>query len=317
MSGSSHGLGTPGTAGYPPMTEATLHLEFLATGGNQHVFVARESAEDGWVYKVPAAFGYLLPWDHPRRLARKPPRGRLKRVLYRTLFAPPAAAASRQTRWAPATLRDWIWAQYIRWNARNKFTRMIRLMEELGERGQASLLVPFTVERRHDVILHVDGRALPYRGVLLMQRRAEFRKVRNIIDEGNWRVLIEAQHRLWRNGVAVADVVRYTSWVTLDGRICLADADSLTSNLQVARSYVSESVFADEAAIIARALGGAPTERPVGEYLTYIREHINRDVLDRLWRADLAANRYVPTGPWRPCPPDSTRITEWDRVLRV
>src|ERR1051325_11978400 len=45
-----------------------LDLVFLATGTWQHVFVHRDDREVGWVYKIPSAFGYLLPFDHPQRL---------------------------------------------------------------------------------------------------------------------------------------------------------------------------------------------------------------------------------------------------------
>jgi hypothetical protein len=44
-----------------------LRLEFLATGTWQHVFVEGRDRERAWVYKIPAAFGRLLPFGHPQR----------------------------------------------------------------------------------------------------------------------------------------------------------------------------------------------------------------------------------------------------------
>jgi hypothetical protein len=268
------------------MTSA-LKLRFLATGGNQHVFVDEASGDGDWVYKVPAHFGHLLPWDHPRRLARKRPRTRLKRAVHGLLFAQPPAQHATAPASVPRTTRERVWAEYLRHNAERRFRRMLRLMEVLSERKQADVLMPYRVQRDRTVTLHVGDRALPYRGPVLVQRRACFRKVPEIIDHGDWDALVAAQHRLWRQGLAVADVVRYTSWVLLDGRLCLADADSLTDSLGVARTYVTARVMDDEVGIIGRALAGVQTVRARQEYLSHIFAGVNRETLDRLWLADV------------------------------
>jgi hypothetical protein len=271
-----------------------LQLRLLATGGNQHVFVEQEQEDCEWVYKIPAAFGYILPWDYPRRLRRQEPRGRLKRLVYRTLFAPRAAAVAAANavepgRWAPGTPLEWAWAQYIRFNATRRFNRMLHLMELLSARGAGELLVPYRIERDRSAVLHVYGRAIPWKGTLLLQRKVRFRNMKEIIDHGRWEMLTEAQHRLWRQGIAVADVVRYTSWAVHDGRLCLADADSLTDSLRVARSHVSPPVMKRTH----RSLKNALTEQTVEEFLNHMNEHINEPALRRLWGADVHGNRRV------------------------
>lgn len=269
-----------------------LHLRLLATGGNQHVFVDRDREQCDWVYKIPSAFGYILPWDYPRRLRRQPPRGRLKRFAYRQLFAPSTAVLAvvnegGRGRWTPDTPLEWAWAQYIRWNAARRFNRMLRLMELLSERGREDLLVPYRIVNGSSAILYVDDRALPWSGPLLMQWRVNFRSIKQIIDHGQWEILTESQHRLWRQGIAVADVVRYTSWVLHDGQLRIADADSLTDSLKVARTHVSPGILDLEASIIRRHLKGVHTERPVEEYLEYMRTHMNQSVLEQLWRTGI------------------------------
>lgn len=42
---------------------APLDLIFLGTGKSQHVFVKTGDRDDGWVFKVPSMFGYLLPFS--------------------------------------------------------------------------------------------------------------------------------------------------------------------------------------------------------------------------------------------------------------
>jgi hypothetical protein len=267
-----------------------LHLRFLATGDNQHVFVDRDQTQCQWVYKIPSAFGYILPWDHPRRLKRQPPRGRLKLFAYRQLFAPSPAVAGRNAgskdRWTPDTRLEWAWAQYIRWNSARRFKRMCQLMEVLSERGGRDLLVPYQVNSGTSAVLYVEDRALPWSGTLLMQRRIEFRSLKQIIEHGQWETLIEAQHRLWRHGIAVADVVRYTSWVLYDGQPRLADGDSLTDSLKIARTHVSPAILDLEASIIRRRVKGVRTE-PLEEYQAYMSAHISQRMLAQLWRTDI------------------------------
>jgi hypothetical protein len=264
-------------------------LDFVATGGNQHVFVARGCGLDDWVCKIPASFGRVLPWDHPRRLTRGAPRGRVRRMVRQLLSVDAPTATGARAPSSRLRLRDHVHSRTLQYQAARKFRRMLDLMEELAARDAADQLLPFFVERDQSVLLRVDGRTLPYRGPVLVQRRAEFRQMREVIDDGGWERLVEAQHQLWRGGVAVADVVRFTSWVHFEGRLCIADGDSLTTDLGVARSYVSASVLANEAAVVARLLLREPAHGSAAEYLAFMKSRINRGELERAWRADAAA----------------------------
>jgi hypothetical protein len=272
-----------------PLTQ--LQLRFIATGGNQHVFEDRHGAISDWVFKTPSAFGELTPWDHSRRLRRHPPRNRLLRIVYQRLFAPTdaqRAVAAEHRRWHPDTFLERCWAAYIGWNARRRFRRMLRLMDEIAVLGGLDLLVPFQGVNAASIHVDVDGTEKRYTGPLLMQKRVQFRRMPEIIAAGDWHLLVEAQQRLWRLGFAVADVVRYTSWVIDDYRPRLADGDSLTNKLEVARSHVSDRILAEEEALVRKALRVDGSSQSPEEYLSYVREHINLVTLQRHWRADVA-----------------------------
>jgi hypothetical protein len=275
-----------------------LHLRFFATGGNQHVFEETSGAFGEWVFKVPSAFGFVVPWDHPRRLRRKPPRNPVWRVLYRWLFAPTpseqaAVADPAARRWSPTRPLEQAWAQYIRWSSTRRFNRMVRLMGDISAMGGSDLLLAYRVLEQRPVVLEVSDREIRYEDPVVMQQRARFRKMHEIIDEGDWESLVEAQYRLWRLGFAVADVIRHTSWVMQDGQPQLADADSLTDDLSKARVHVSDWVHADEAEMVMRALKGVPTRRSPDEFLDFMRRHINVEALERHWGADRQGDSTV------------------------
>jgi hypothetical protein len=269
-------------------------LTFLATGGNQHVFIDPHGSDE-WVYKVPASFGELLPWNHERRLARKHPRQPMLRIIYRLLFRPadtsrPHGVSDGASNWAPKSMLDRVWAAYIRWNAQRRFVRMLRLMNYLESIGHGDMLVPYRILPECEVALTVFGVSKTYRGTLLAQRKVRFRKVAEVISHGAWGSLVESQHRLWRAGVAVADVLRFTSWVIMEGQLRLADADSLTDSQKVARSFLSRRILADEERMVRRGANAAEPKASPDEYITFIQRHINRRTLDALWRTSLPEN---------------------------
>ena len=269
---------------------SALELHFMATGENQHVF--SDPADDEWVYKVPAAFGYLLPFDHPRRPVRRPRRP-FRRMVH-ALLAPAPDGGRREAgedagEARSPTLRTRVHRTWLRHNRARKFARMLALMDRLRKDGHGALVLPWRVVRG-PVRLHVDGRVHPYEGPVLAQRRATFRRIDEIVQGDGWAALVDAQHALWRRGMAVADVVRYTSWAVLDGRVRLADADSLTADPAVARRYVCDAVFAEESALVRRLVEGEAAGW-VDAYLAYVRGQVNARVLGRLWGAGAGASR--------------------------
>lgn len=252
-----------------------LDLTFLATGTWQHVFVRTGVEADGWVYKIPAAFGYILPFDHMQRY--KPEKFSAKRLGYAL---------------AHFLLGSRVIAAHLKHLSSRNFEAMLKLIAEMERDGLSDILLPCQLIRDGAATLRVGENLLPYRGAILMQRRADylFEKSENL-RAIEWRELVQAHHRLWRHGITFSTptaVLGLKNWGLLEGRLQLFDTSSLTRDPQKVRRVLShEALDRREETLIRQAVEKRSSE-PIEEYFHFIRQEINREKLDQLWRASLS-----------------------------
>ncbi|HEX8160369.1 MAG TPA: hypothetical protein VF538_00600 [Pyrinomonadaceae bacterium] len=272
-----------------------MRLDFLATGTWQHVFVSADGAPRGegdravaaggearragdgpraWVYKIPAAFGYVLPFDHPQRF-------RSGKLLTRTSYAL-AARLPRGRRLLAARLRR---------RSAEKFDAMLALVESMCESGLSDVMLPCEIMRDCEAELRVDGAAFAYRGHVLKQRRADYLFERSErLRSLDWGEIVEAHHRLWRHGVTFETstaLLGLKNWALFEGGLRLFDTSSLTSDpRKVARSLAPKALDRRERFARAKQASGDAHE-PLVEFFRFMRREINRGKLEQLWRADV------------------------------
>jgi hypothetical protein len=278
-----------------------LRLDFLATGTWQHVFVragdaAREkngragatnddatndearALDDeprAWVYKIPAAFGYVLPFDHPQRF-------RSQRLLTRTSHAL-VARLPRGRRLLAARLRR---------RSAGKFDAMLALVESMCEGGLSDVMLPCEIVRDCEAELNVGGAKVAYRGHVLKQRRADYLFERSErLRSLDWGEIVEAHHRLWRHGVTFETstaVLGLKNWALFEGRLRLFDTSSLTSDpRRVSRALAPKELDRRERFARAKQATGGDPHEPLVEFFRFMRREINRGKLEQLWRADV------------------------------
>ncbi|HEX8776460.1 MAG TPA: hypothetical protein VF735_23015 [Pyrinomonadaceae bacterium] len=251
-----------------------LDLTFLATGTWQHVFVLRGDTAKRWVYKIPAAFGHLLPYNHPLRLrARSLP----ERVGGALLSLLPGGERARARRLRQLCLRS--------------FESMVALIEEIERHGLSDILLPCEVLRDAAATLELEGRRFDYRGVMLRQRRADYLFERNEnLRSFEWSEIIEAHHRLWRCGITFSTttaVLELKNWALLDGRLRLFDTSSLTRDRSPMTRALGEEELNKREQSVLRKMAERKSSEPLVEYFRFIRRELNSDKLEQLWRADL------------------------------
>ena len=301
-------------------SEPQLDLTYLATGNKQHVFVKTGEAAHDWVYKIPAAYGYVLPFE--TRLQSYRPDTTPKKVLYSLLVRLPrfiyAAAHERLIRFderhqtklfegglkflegfgqRSVAARDQLLAACCKQLRLKNFESMLEQIEYLSSHSLADVLLPFKIVRDGKATLRVDGSLKSYRGPIFIQRKADlFFKECRALDSFDWNDVINAQHRLWRCGVALSDyydILGPHNWALLDGRLHLADTSSLTRSFRRARQLLSEESLDQKVASMIRrlraipSLGSASECLAAEEYFSFIRREINLEKLERLWKADL------------------------------
>lgn len=251
-----------------------LDLTFLATGTWQHVFVHPNDTEKRWVYKIPSAFGYLLPFDHPQRL-------RPRRLPFR--------AGARLLALLPVGERAL--AKRLRRQSLRSFERMLALIEEIERHGLSDILLPCEALTDAAATLEIAGRLFDYRGVMLRQRRADYLFERNEnLHSFKWREIVEAHHRLWRCGVTFSTttaVLELKNWALLDGRLRLFDTSSLTSDPREVTRSLGEAELNKREQFVLEKVAERKSSEPIVEYFRFIRQELNRDKLEQLWRADL------------------------------
>jgi hypothetical protein len=252
-----------------------LQLDFLATGTWQHVFVEGRDAEREWVYKIPAAFGQLLPFEHPQRFR---PQGFVSSAAYSLGARVPVART--------------LLAARLRRRGAAEFERMLALVEFVCASGLSDLLLPCEVLRDVEAELHSDGKRTDYRGHVLKQRRAErlFERNENL-RALDWGEVVEAHHRLWRHGVtfeSTTALLGLKNWALFEGRLRLFDTSSLTRDpRRVRRALAPEELDRRERWAREKQAAGGDASEPLVEFLRFVRQEINRGKLEQLWRADL------------------------------
>jgi hypothetical protein len=283
-----------------------LLLTYLTTGEQQHVFTRPDDPQ--WVYKVPSAFGYFLPFDHRcSRFGRQagPTRPRpLDRPLYLVLCRLPQMASraidvrlrahleSRRVGWLLSSLKpaqlladtagaigQRIVVAYARREQQRCFHYMLDMFGRLHASGVENTLLPMRWRRRVRATLCLDGRRSPYTGPWLQQRRADVFLSGNAADyeSFDWHRLVELEHNLWRSGVAFATphvAVGPVGWALLGGELRLADTGALTDDLQRARKALRPEYVNTRISINLRRLNGRAAVRAV-EYYDFIRERMS------------------------------------------
>jgi hypothetical protein len=289
-------------------------LTFLTTGAWQHVFVETETGREGerWVYKLPAAFGYVLPFNHPRccfraneiyartlrfLLIRLPERFHEK--CYQRLmghagmprrFGRLLKLVERLIQWPPV-LGEKILSRYLKRTTLNQFETMVDIMEYLSRQGLADTLLPYQIIRDGAAVLRVGGKEMAYRGPILKQKKADllFEESENL-ESFDWQDIVRAQHRLWRHGVTLRrahGIFGPRGWALLDGRMQLFDTSGLTKDIRVARRSLTENELDQrEGSPLAQARP-ADSFGSAAEYFRFMRREINQDRLVQLWGADL------------------------------
>jgi len=264
-----------------------LDLTFLATGYRQHVFT-RTGADDGWVYKVPVAFGRVLPFDFGR-IETIRPRNPVHGVAHALLIRCPRPLTAVRNR---ALI-----AHFSRKRLR-EFRAMLRLLERLAERGADDVVLPYRSIPDANARLRVAGREYRYAGPVLAQKRADVFRVRaESLRAYDPAELIEAQHRLWAHGFAIVEtgeILGPRSWSVVDGRLKLADTSSLTADRRLARQSLAPALLDERQAIVTRKLREAGSTFAIDEYCCTVRSEINEDTFDRLWGAALRRGRRAP-----------------------
>lgn len=247
-----------------------LELEFFATGEEQHVFTRADAPGDAWLYKIPAAFGRILPGDHALRSHFL--KGRIGRALLRV------------------PTFDRLDLAYRRSEACRRHLRMVGELARLERLGIADVVLPFRILRDTEASLRVADATLHYRGHIVMQRRADrFWEAVTDLAAFDAMQLVVVQHRMWRNGVGLAsrrDVLGPRCWASVDGRIALADTGNLTSSRDAARAALEPTALARRVEKHVVRLGD---REPVRAYFDFVVPRLSERVFDELWRADLAA----------------------------
>jgi hypothetical protein len=170
---------------------------------------------------------------------------------------------------------------------------MLAMMEYVSRQGIARVLLPYEVISRGEAVLHVDGSSIPYRGPVLIQRRSRFLGLADF-DSFEWRELIEAQHLLWRNGIALTDKEKLgpSNWALLDGHVRLGDTNSLTRDYRRAYQSLDAKVLNERVRVVLERLSGRePTRSLAQEYFRVIRQEINQSRLKELWAVDLKGEK--------------------------
>jgi len=242
-----------------------LHLEYFSTGEDQHVFTRAGDPGGPWLYKIPAAFGTILPGDHPRR--GHAIRTRLGRRLLRLPIV------------------DRLDAAYMRESKRRRYRAMIRKLALIEGRGIADVVLPFHYVPEMGATLHVDGATVEYRGHVLIQRRADFFWETFVnLAALDWEQLVAVQYRMWSHGVGLAshrDALGPRCWAMLDGRVALADTGSLTASREEARAALDPARLARR---FAKHLDHADGGEPIRAYIEFVGARITQAAFDERWR---------------------------------
>lgn len=273
-----------------------------------------EGTEPEWVYKIPAAYGRVLPLGP--RLARFQPASLHRRIALAVLRAPdgleaaavawnrtpgrsPVARALGSVGAGSATAvrraRDGVLARALAYSRRRRFDSMVGQLDYLKDQGLGDVLLPYRFLPRLDAVLRVNGSSSRYRGPAIRQRKAAFFSG-GALDFGSfeWQEIIDAQHRLWRCGVAFSElnqILGPMNWGTLEGRVRLADTSNLTTSARLARRLLDGALLDAKQRVVMERLAPPATPEVASEYFRFVRREINLRRFDELWRADVDGRR--------------------------
>jgi hypothetical protein len=288
----------------------TLDLTLLAAGTRQHAFVPTHGSRE-WVYKIPATSGLLQQYGPD--LAEYNPVGRLKSLffnlcvrwpddVYRRLVERQARSASRarsifaafaeRSYAAFSTARHrWLERAY-RWTRLRYFRRMLSITQHVVRQGLSDLLVMHHVLENSEATLRTPTGVRRYRGPILVQEWAVFFDRSGCFDAFDWNDVIDAQHRMWRRGVALSDaneILGPKNWALVGGQLRLGDFSSFTTNYRQARRGLRPDILdARQQRVLRRLRNEVPAQAVLAEqYFKRVRAEINEARLAQLWRRDL------------------------------
>jgi len=275
----------------------------MASGATQHVFLRMDQPEDGWVYKTPAVMDALLP-SSPS-VSRLAPTGGSKRLVHSLLYRIPRGLWRRLhaercavarvgfpsgSRLAQGYVRlaNQLFSLHLRRSRMAAFRRMLQVHRVLAAVDpDADVMLPWRELPYVRAMLHAGGARRPYRGPILMQRRADvFFDRPEGLERFDWGQLIRIQHRLWRHGVALADVAGALGpqgWALLGNRLFLADTGSLTKDFRLAMRVLSPDVMESRQQRQLRRQTDPALHERARAYYAQIRALINQDRLAALW----------------------------------
>lgn len=266
------------------------------------------------MYKIPAAYGRVLPLGP--RLESFQPSSLHRRIALSALRAPdrveasvvgwmeapersPAAkmvgVACRGAAAAARRTRDGLLTRALAYSRHRRFDAMVGQLDYLRDQGLDDVLLPYRFLPRLDALLHVNGRPSEYRGPAIRQRKAAFFKGGALdFRSFDWQEIVDAQHRLWRCGVAFSElnqILGPMNWGTLDGRVRLADTSNLTSSPRLARRLLDGALLDAKERVVMGRLSPPATPELAADYFRFVRSEINLRRFNELWRADVDRGR--------------------------
>jgi len=185
------------------------------------------------------------------------------------------------------------------YSRRRRFDSMVRQLDYLRRQGLDDVLLPYQFLPRLGAILQLDGNLLEYHGPAIRQKKAAFFSGGGLdFRSFEWREIVDAQHRLWRCGVAFSElnqILGPMNWGTLEGRVRLADTSNLTTNVRVARRLLDDTLLDAKERVVMDRLTLPATPELAAEYFRFVRREINLRRFDELWRADVGGGRRPET----------------------
>ena len=294
----------------PELRIDELELTFLATGEAQHVF-QKAGYDAGWVYKIPAAFGFVLPFDHEFQKFRC--KTTFERILRFSLQTIPKRFSGRR-RLSSLSLAgsgqgsldkgrgecnesllrsfgEYGIAKYCKWLNLKNFEDMLSIIGSLNHRLPANGLVPSQPYGRVTVRLQINGNQLTYSGPMLKQQRADHMFVRSDeFDTFAWEDIVASQQDFWRHGiglVSAGEILGPKNWALVNGRMLLADTSALSKDFNAIRRSLDPAILDGREQIEMQQKGRRPEYRTrrsqAKEYFRYIRNEVNQEKLGRLW----------------------------------
>ncbi len=296
----------------PPRVDrdsSMLDLTYLATGSFQHAFTQTGVADNTWVYKVPAAFGYIVPYTPSRSILT--PHSFYEHALKLALLRLPDAVCNRlsrglaayraahQLRYLPiplAALQRFcdrgqaigrrLIAAYARPRRRRKFCLTLGVLKYLVEQSLDDIPLPFKILEAGEAVLRVNGQAMPYRGPILVQRKATcLFESSDGFASCDWGEVVRKVDRLWRHGVGLSEVLK--PWAVLDGHARLFDTSGVTRDAEKVWRHLSEERMERRERIALREWARVSSDSSASEYCRFIRKQITQDRMRQLWGADL------------------------------